>query len=181
MDRDAVDRDAVEQVLETLKNSLRDRYEVRSVLGRGGMAIVFEAHDIKHDRSVALKVLKRELSVAVARDRFLQEIRFAAQLSHPHILALLDSGDADGLLYFVMPIVHGGSLADRLRAAGPLPVREALELARAVSLAIDYAHRQGIVHRDVKPDNIMIHDGVAVISVLSGRLPRRGRLSAVRW
>jgi serine/threonine-protein kinase len=128
------------------------------------MALVFRARDLKHDRDVALKVLKPDLASQVGRERFLREIQMAARLTHPHILPLHDSGDASGLLYYVMPYVSGPSLKDRLRREGALPVDEAVDIARAVASALDYAHRQGVVHRDIKPANIMMNEGVAVIT-----------------
>jgi serine/threonine-protein kinase len=128
------------------------------------MAVVFRARDLKHDRLVALKVLRPELASKVGRDRFLQEIKLAARLTHPHLLPVHDSGEAAGLLYFVMPCVEGESLRELLRAETQLSVEDSIEIARAVAAALDYAHRQGVVHRDIKPENIMMHDGVAMVA-----------------
>ena len=147
-----------------LCSALRGGYRLEREVGSGGMALVFLARDVKHDRDVALKVLKPNLASQVGRERFLREIRMAARLTHPHILPLHDSGDASGLLYYVMPYLDGPSLKDRVREGGPLPVDEAVDIAKAVASALDYAHRQGIVHRDIKPANIMMNQGVAVVT-----------------
>jgi tetratricopeptide (TPR) repeat protein len=136
---------------------------VREV-GRGGMAVVFLAHDLRHDRDVALKVLRPELAATLGPDRFLQEIRLAAGLAHPNILPLHDSGEADGCLYYVMPFVTGESLRDRLEAEGQLPLVDALRIAREVADALEAAHRAGVVHRDIKPENILLLAGHAVVS-----------------
>ncbi|HSM18235.1 MAG TPA: protein kinase [Gemmatimonadales bacterium] len=143
---------------------LAHHYEIEQAIGSGGMAVVYRARDLKHDRLVALKVLRPELASQVGRDRFLQEIRLAAGLTHPHLLPVHDSGEAAGHLYFVMPCLQGESLRQRLQSDGRLPVHEAIAIARAVASALDYAHRQGVVHRDIKPENIMIHDGVALVA-----------------
>ncbi len=127
------------------------------------MATVFLAHDLKHDREVALKVLHDELSSSLGPDRFLREIKVAARLNHPHILPLHDSGEADGLLYYVMPYVEGESLRARLNRLGKLPLEEALYLARGIAGALDYAHRQRVIHRDIKPENVMLHEGEAMV------------------
>jgi serine/threonine protein kinase/Flp pilus assembly protein TadD len=150
-------------VLERLEKALADKYEIERELGRGGMATVYLAHDRKHDRAVALKVLHPELSSALGPDRFLREIKVAARLNHPHILPLHDSGEANGFLYYVMPYVEGESLRSRLNRDGKLPLDEALYLARGVAGALDYAHRQRVVHRDIKPENIMLHEGEAMV------------------
>lgn len=133
-------------------------------LGRGGMATVYLAHDPRHHRPVAIKVLHPDLAAVLGSERFLREIQIAAGLSHPHILPLLDSGSAGGILYYVTPLVTGGSLRDRLEKEGRLPVEEATRVAREVAGALDYAHRQGIVHRDVKPENILFTEGHAVLA-----------------
>ena len=150
--------------LEGLRAALRDRYRLEREIGVGGMAIVFLARDIKHDRQVALKVLKPELASRVGRERFLREIQMAARLTHPLILPLHDSGEAGGLLFYVMPYIAGASLSDRIKEEGPIPVDEAVDITRAAASALDYAHRQGVVHRDIKPANIMINQGVAVVT-----------------
>ncbi len=141
-----------------------DRYRIERELGVGGMATVYLAHDIKHDRSVALKVLRSDLSQTLGAERFLREIRLAARLNHPHILPLFDSGDADGALFYVMPNVQGRSLRDRMNEGRSLPVDEAVRIATAVAGALDYAHRHGVVHRDIKPENIMLQDGHALVA-----------------
>ncbi len=149
---------------ETFRDSLADRYRVDRPLGAGGMATVFLAHDIRHDRPVAIKVLRSDVSEALGRERFLREIRLAARLSHPHILPLFDSGEADGTLFFVMPVMQGQTLRERLAAHATLPVHEALRIAAEVADALDYAHRHDVVHRDIKPENILLHEGHAVVA-----------------
>ena len=128
------------------------------------MATVFIAHDLKHDRRVALKVLRAELAQALGPERFLREIRIAARLDHPHILALFDSGDADGFLYYVMPLVDGESLRERLTRERQLPIGDALRLAAQVVDSLAYAHKQGVVHRDIKPENILLSGGYAKVA-----------------
>jgi len=150
--------------LDRLRAALADRYVIDRELGRGGMASVYLATDLKHDRAVAVKVLRQELAQSVASERFLREIRIAARLNHPHILPLHDSGDADGVLYYVMPYVPGESLRDRLRRETQLPIEDALRIARQVAGAVGHAHRHGIVHRDLKPANILLSDGDAVVA-----------------
>ena len=139
--------------------ALAERYTDVRPIGEGGMAFVFLARDVKHGRDVALKVLRPEVAAAVGPERFLHEIRVTAGLQHPHILPLYDSGEADGLIYYVMPYVSGETLRARLEREGPLPVEEALRIAREIANALDHAHEAGIVHRDVKPDNILIASG----------------------
>ena len=149
----------------TLEESLQGRYTLERELGRGGMATVFLAHDLRHDRSVALKVLHAELVPAQGPTRFQREIKVAARLQHPHILTVLDSGElADGRLWFTMPYVEGESLRDRLRREGPLPLEEALRIAREVADGLHYAHGHGVIHRDVKPENILLAAGHALIA-----------------
>ena len=150
-------------MLEKLEQAFSGKYEIERELGRGGMATVYLAHDIKHEREVALKVLHSELSSSLGPDRFLREIKVAARLNHPHILPLHDSGEADGFLYYVMPYVDGESLRDCLNRSGKLPLDEALYLARGIAGALDYAHRQRVIHRDIKPENIMLHEGEAMV------------------
>lgn len=142
--------------LERLKRALAGRYEIHHELGRGGMATVYRAHDLKHDRPVAMKFLRPELAAALGAGRFLREITLTARLDHPHILPLLDSGEADGLLYYVMPYVEGESLRDRLDREKQLPLEDAFQITREVADALSYAHGHGIVHRDIKPENILL-------------------------
>ncbi|MFN8580354.1 MAG: protein kinase [Gemmatimonadaceae bacterium] len=144
--------------------TLAGRYVIQGVVGRGGSATVYRASDEKHGRVVALKVLLPQLSAAIGPDRFLQEIRIAAQLTHPHILGLIDSGEADGAIFYVMPFVTEGSLAERLRAQGPLPIAQVRRIVRELASALDYAHQNGYIHRDVKPQNILFTDGHAVLA-----------------
>jgi eukaryotic-like serine/threonine-protein kinase len=148
----------------TLVDSLRDRYTIERELGRGGMATVYMARDLKHDRLVALKVLHPELGTILGAERFEREIRTAARLHHPHILQLHDSGEAAGLLYYTMPYVDGESLRERISRDGPLPSTAAVRIACEVAQALDYAHRHGVVHRDVKPENILLTDGGALVA-----------------
>jgi serine/threonine-protein kinase len=148
----------------SLATSLAPHYRIDRELGAGGMATVYLARDLKHDRDVAIKVLHPDLAESLGRERFLREIHLAAALTHPHILPLFDSGDAGGRMYYVMPSAEGSSLRDRLDAAGQLPVDDAVRIASEVADALDYAHRRGVVHRDIKPENIMLHDGHALVA-----------------
>jgi len=150
--------------LARLKAALADRYVLERELGRGGMATVYLAQDLKHDRPVALKVLHPKLAAAAGPDRFLREVRLTAKLDHPHIIPLLDSGEADRLLLFTMPYVRGETLRDRLRREGQLGVGMAVDLTRQVASALDYAHREGVVHRDLKPENILLANGQARVA-----------------
>jgi TolB-like protein len=149
----------------SLADALRDRYAVERELGRGGMATVYLARDLKHDRFVALKVLHPELAYALGPDRFLREIKLAARLQHPHILSVHDSGETQGFLWFTMPFVAGESLRDRLRREKQLPMDDALRIANEVARALDYAHREGVIHRDIKPENILLtKDGDTLVA-----------------
>jgi serine/threonine-protein kinase len=154
----------VQNPIEWLKTALADRYTIQRELGSGGMATVYLAEDLKHHRKVAIKLLKPEFAAALGPERFLREIEIAAGLAHPHILPLYDSGETAGLLYYVMPYVAGKSLRDRLNREGPLPVADAVEIARSVASALAYAHHQDVVHRDIKPENILLESGHAVVS-----------------
>ena len=147
-----------------LNTTLAGRYRIERELGAGGMATVYLARDLKHDRDVALKVLRADLAETLGRERFLREIQLAAKLTHPHILPLFDSGEAAGILYYVMPNVEGQSLRDRLYTTPQLPIDEAVRLASEVAGALDFAHRHDVVHRDIKPENIMIQDGHALVA-----------------
>jgi serine/threonine protein kinase/Tfp pilus assembly protein PilF len=151
-------------LLERLRAALAGRYAVESELGRGGMAVVYLAEDLKHHRQVAIKVLHPDISSDVATERFFREIEIVAGLTHPHILPLHDSGQADGLLYCVMPFIEGESLLNRLQREKQLPVEEALQITREVAEALNYAHDRGIIHRDIKPANILLQDGHAVVA-----------------
>ncbi|HEY7899247.1 MAG TPA: protein kinase [Gemmatimonadaceae bacterium] len=148
----------------SLATALADRYRVERELGAGGMATVYLAHDLRHDRSVAIKVLRSEVAEALARERFVREIQLAARLNHPHILPLYDSGEAGGFLFFVMPVMEGRTVRERLAAEGQLPVEIALRIATEVADALDYAHRHDVVHRDIKPENILLHEGHAIVA-----------------
>ena len=151
-------------VIERLAAALRDRYRVERELGAGGMATVYLAHDLKHERDVAIKVLHPDLGAALGGERFLTEIRTTAKLQHPHILPLLDSGEAGGLLYYVMPLVTGETLRARLDRERQLPIADAVLIAREVADALSHAHAQGIVHRDIKPENILLQGGHALVA-----------------
>ncbi len=144
--------------------ALSDRYRIERELGEGGMATVFLAQDLKHHRQVAVKVLRPELSSALGPERFLREIETTANLRHPHILPLYDSGEADGLLFYVMPFVEGESLRDRLQRDKQLPIDDALRITREVADALSYAHSKGVIHRDIKPENILLESGHAVVA-----------------
>ena len=152
------------ELLERLHAALADKYEVERELGQGGMATVYLANDGKHHRKVAIKVLKPELAAVLGAERFLAEIRTTANLQHPHILPLFDSGIADGFLYYVMPFVEGESLRDRLKREQQLPIADAVRIASEVAGALDYAHRHNVIHRDIKPENVLLHDGRALVA-----------------
>ena len=147
-----------------VRRVLADRYKVERIIGEGGMATVYLADDLKHKRKVALKVMRPELAATLGADRFLREVEIAANLSHPHILPMHDSGEVEGLLFYVMPYVEGESLSARLKREGELPVPEALKYAREVAEALAYAHKRGIIHRDIKPANILLSEGHALVA-----------------
>ncbi|HEV8195191.1 MAG TPA: protein kinase, partial [Gemmatimonadales bacterium] len=147
-----------------LAAALSDRYQIVRELGEGGMATVYLARDLKHHRQVAVKVLRPELSSALGPERFLREIETTANLRHPHILPLYDSGEADGFLFYVMPFVEGESLRDRLKRDKQLPLDDALRITREVADALSYAHSKGVIHRDIKPENILLESGHAVVA-----------------
>jgi eukaryotic-like serine/threonine-protein kinase len=150
--------------LTQIRTALAERYTLERELGRGGMATVYLARDLKHDRPVALKVLHPELAASLGPDRFLREIKLAARLQHPHIMTVLDSGESAGHLWFTMPYIEGESLRDRLARERQLPIADAVRLTREAALALDFAHRQGVVHRDIKPENILLVDGQALVA-----------------
>jgi Tol biopolymer transport system component len=170
--------------LERLRASLADRYRIERELGAGGMATVYLAADLKHDRQVAIKVLKPELAAVLGAERFVQEIKTTAALQHPHILPLFDSGQADGFLYYVMPYIQGETLRNKLDREHQLGVDEAVKITTEVADALDYAHRHGVIHRDIKPENILLHDGrpmvadfgiaLAVSAAAGGRMTETG-------
>ncbi len=143
-------------VLDRLSSALADRYAIEREIGSGGMATVYLAEDLKHHRKVAVKVLRPELAVVLGAERFLNEIRVTANLQQPHILALYDSGEAGGFLFYVMPYIEGETLDARLKKEKQLGVEEAVRLAGEIASALDYAHRQGVIHRDIKPANVLL-------------------------
>jgi serine/threonine-protein kinase len=147
-----------------LRAALADRYRIEREIGAGGMATVYVAHDVRHDRRVAVKVLRPELAAVIGAARFLTEIKTTANLQHPHILGLIDSGSVDGTVYYVMPFVEGESLRDRLSREKQLPVADAVRITTEVASALDYAHRHGVIHRDIKPENILLHDNQALVA-----------------
>jgi hypothetical protein len=150
--------------LTRLASALADRYRIERELGQGGMATVYLAHDVRHDRPVALKVLRPELAAVIGGERFLAEIKTTANLQHPHILSLFDSGEAEGTVFYVMPYVEGESLRDRLARERQLPVEDAVRIAQEVADALEYAHQRGVIHRDIKPENILLHGGHALVA-----------------
>ncbi len=152
-----------------LQVALATHYRIERELGRGGMAVVYLAHDLRHERPVALKVLHPELAQTLGTDRFLREIKLAARLQHPHIVSVHDSGEVrtgegPACLWFTMPYIEGESLRDRLQRERQLPIEEAVRMTREVALALDFAHRHGIIHRDVKPENILLVDDQALVA-----------------
>ncbi len=171
-------------VPERISAALADRYRLERELGQGGMATVYLAQDLKHDRRVALKVLKPELAAVLGAERFVVEIKTTAALQHPHILPLFDSGSADGFLFYVMPFIDGETLRDKLNRETQLGIDEAVRITREVADALDYAHRHGVIHRDIKPENILLHDGrpmvadfgiaLAVSAAAGGRMTETG-------
>lgn len=150
--------------LVALRAGLRDRYRIEGQLGAGGMATVYAAHDLRHRRQVAIKVLRPDLAIALGADRFLSEIAVTAGLAHPHILGLIDSGAVEDVLYYVMPLVDGVTLRECISRQRQVPIEECIAIARAVASALDYAHRHGVIHRDIKPENILLQDGHAMVA-----------------
>ncbi len=171
-------------LLARLTSALADRYRIDRELGSGGMATVYLAEDLKHKRKVAVKVLRPELAAVLGAERFVQEITTTANLQHPHILPLFDSGEADGFLYYVMPYIEGETLRDKLNRETQLSIDEAVSITTAIADALDYAHRQNVIHRDIKPENILLHDGrpmvadfwiaLAVSAAAGGRMTETG-------
>ena len=148
-----------------LSEALKDHYALERELGRGGMATVYLARDLRYDRLVALKVLHAELAQTLGPERFQREIMVAARLQHPHILTVLDSGEAAGHLWFTMPFVEGESLRERIRRERQLPAEDAIQIGHAAALALEYAHQHGIIHRDIKPENILLtRDGSTLVA-----------------
>jgi serine/threonine-protein kinase len=172
------------EITSRLSAAVADRYRIERRLGEGGMATVYLAEDLKHKRNVAIKVLRPELAAVLGAERFVQEITTTASLQHPHILPLYDSGETDGFLYYVMPYIEGETLRSKLDRERQLGVEEAITIARDVADALDYAHRRGVIHRDIKPDNILLHDGrpmvadfgiaLAVSAAAGGRMTETG-------
>jgi serine/threonine-protein kinase len=171
-------------VPERLRNALADRYEIQRELGAGGMATVYLAEDLKHKRKVAVKVLRPELAAVLGAERFVQEIETTANLQHPHILPLFDSGEAEGFLYYVMPFIDGETVRDKLDRETQFGIEEAVRITTEVADALDYAHRNNVIHRDIKPENILLHDGrpmvadfgiaLAVSAAAGGRMTETG-------
>jgi eukaryotic-like serine/threonine-protein kinase len=167
-----------------LSAALADRYRIERELGQGGMATVYLAHDLKHDRNVAIKVLKPELAAVLGADRFVVEIKTTAALQHPNILPLFDSGEADGFLFYVMPFIDGETLRSKLDRETQLGVDESVCIACDIADALDYAHQRGVIHRDIKPENILLQNGrpmvadfgiaLAVSAAAGGRMTETG-------
>jgi serine/threonine-protein kinase len=155
---------AVSDIIERLTTALGDRYAIEREIGEGGMAIVYLATDLRHQRKVALKVLRPELAATLGTERFLQEVRVTANLQHPHILPLFDSGEADGFLFYVMPYLEGESLRERIARESELPIGQAVTILKEVADALAAAHQMGVVHRDIKPDNVMLSGRHAVVT-----------------
>jgi serine/threonine-protein kinase len=174
----------VPNTTDRLASALAGRYTTERELGQGGMATVYLAEDLKHHRKVALKVLKPDLAAVLGAQRFVQEITTTAQLQHPHILPLFDSGEADGFLYYVMPYIEGETLRDKLNRETQLGIEEAIKITTEVADGLDYAHRNSVIHRDIKPENILLHDGrpmvadfgiaLAVSAAAGGRMTETG-------
>src|SRR5215469_6016235 len=152
------------QQTDRLNAALAGRYRIERHLGEGGMASDYLCDDLKHDRKVALKLLKPELAAVLGADRFVVEIKTTAAMQHPHILPLFDSGTADGFLFYVMPFIEGETLRDKLNRETQLGIDEAVRITREVADAVDYAHRHGVIHRDIKPENILLHDGRPMVA-----------------
>ena len=176
------------EITSRLSTALADRYRIERRLGEGGMATVYLAEDLKHKRKVAVKVLRPELAAVLGAERFLQEITTTANLQHPHILPLFDSGEADSFLYYVMPFIDGETLRDKLNREKQLGIEEAVKITSEVADALDYAHRHDVIHRDIKPENILLHDGrpmvadfgiALAVSAAAGKRPVRSQFSTL--
>ncbi len=152
------------EITAKLSTALADRYKIERHLGEGGLATVYLAEDLKHKRKVAVKVLRPELAAVLGAERFVQEITTTANLQHPHILPLFDSGEADGFLYYVMPFIDGETLRDKLNRETQLGIEEAVGITTAIADALDSAHQEGVIHRDIKPENILLHEGEAMVA-----------------
>ncbi len=152
------------EITAKLSTALADRYKIERELGSGGMATVYLAEDLKHERRVAVKVLRAELAAVLGAERFIQEIKTTASLQHPHILPLFDSGEADSFLYYVMPFIDGETLRDKLNRETQLGIDEAVKITTEVADALHYAHGEGVIHRDIKPENILIHNGRPMVA-----------------
>jgi len=172
------------ELLDRLKTAVADRYTIEREIGAGGMATVYLAEDLKHDRKVAITVLRPELAAVLGAERFVQEIKTTANLQQPHVLPLFDSGEADSFLYYVMPYIEGETLRDKLNRETQLGIDEAVRITSEVADALDYAHRHNVIHRDIKPENILLHDGrplvadfgiaLAVSAAAGGRMTETG-------
>ncbi len=172
------------EITSRLSTALADRYKIERHLGEGGMATVYLAEDLKHKRKVAVKVLRPELAAVLGAERFVQEITTTANLQHPHILPLFDSGEADSFLYYVMPFIDGETLRDKLNRETQLGIEESVKITTDIAGALHYAHGEGVIHRDIKPENILIHNGrpmvadfgiaLAVSAAAGGRMTETG-------
>src|SRR5262245_50760903 len=167
-------------LFDRLKAALADRYTVERTIGAGGMADVYLTHDIRHNRKVAIKVMHREMAEAVGVERFLREIETTAKLQHPHILPLFDSGFVEGTVFYVMPYVEGESLRTRLKRETQLPLADVLRITTEIAHGLGYAHRHGVIHRDIKPDNVLFQDGQAVLADFGIALPKKNQDSDAR-
>ena len=167
--------------LDALRIALADRYTLERELGAGGMATVYLAHDVRHNRKVAIKVLRPDVAAIIGADRFLKEIETTANLQHPNILPLFDSGQVEATVFYVMPYVAGESLRARLAREVQLPIADAVRIAGEIAGGLDYAHRHGVIHRDIKPDNVLFHDGRATRPSTPGPTSTPSAPSSTRW
>src|SRR5215510_2460855 len=167
-------------LFDRLKAALEDRYTVERKIGAGGRADVYLTHDVRHNRKVAIKVMHRDLAELVGVERFLREIETTARLQHRHILPLFDSGSVEGTVFYVMPYVEGESLRARLKRERQLPIADAIRITSEVASGLGYAHRHGVIHRDVKPDNVLFQDGQAVVADFGIALPEQAEQAHTR-